>query len=119
MPFISSKDSLNNEFNAGNQRIAIPPTLLISALGHVPDVRQAVTMDLKEAGNILFLVGVTRNEMAGSHYNLVSGRREGQAPEVDLQLAPRIFAGLHRAIQRGLVRACHDLSDVRLAVARS
>src|SRR5262249_41737340 len=51
MPFISGKDSLNNEFHAGDRHIIIPPTLLISALGIVPDVRRCVTMDLKEAGN--------------------------------------------------------------------
>src|SRR5262249_5721110 len=59
MPFISGKDSLNNEFHAGGRDIVIPPTLLISALGAVPDVRRCVTMDLKEPGNALFLIGVT------------------------------------------------------------
>src|SRR5205085_4585144 len=48
MPFISGKDSLNNEFRAGDRTIVIPPTLLISAMGRVPDVRRCVTMDLKE-----------------------------------------------------------------------
>ena len=61
MPFISGKDSLNNEFHAADRNIVIPPTLLISALGRVPDIRQCVTMDLKEPGNLLFLLGVTRD----------------------------------------------------------
>src|SRR6059036_2931325 len=52
MPFISGKDSLNNEFRAGGAHITIPPKLLISALGRVPDVRRCVTMDLKEPGNL-------------------------------------------------------------------
>ena len=56
MPFISGKDSLKNEFHSREGRhIAIPPTLLISALGRVRDARQCVTMDLKEAGNYLYL----------------------------------------------------------------
>ena len=76
MPFISGKDSLNNEYHAGDRHIAIPPTLLISALGQVPDVRRCVTMDLKEPGNLLFLVGVTRDELGGSHYHLVQQRQE-------------------------------------------
>jgi phosphoribosylformylglycinamidine synthase len=117
MPFISGKDSLNNEFHSGARHITIPPTLLFSALGRVPDVRRCVTMDLKEAGNLLFLVGVTKDEMGGSHYNLVNGLEGGVPPEVDLELAPRIFHKLHEAIQRGLVRACHDLSEGGLAVA--
>ncbi len=117
MPFISGKDSLNNEFHAGDRHITIPPTLLISALGRVPDVRRCVTMDLKEPGNLLFLVGVTKNEMGGSHYHLVNGISDGMPPRVDLELAPRIFRKLHEAIQRGLIRSCHDLSEGGLAVA--
>src|SRR5207244_1864857 len=70
MPFISGKDSLNNEYHSGDRQIVIPPTLLISALGRVPDVRRCVTMDLKEPGNLLFLIGVTTNEMGGQHFNL-------------------------------------------------
>jgi phosphoribosylformylglycinamidine (FGAM) synthase-like enzyme/phosphoribosylformylglycinamidine (FGAM) synthase PurS component len=117
LPFISGKDSLNNEFHHGDWHLTIPPTLLISALGRVPDVRRCVTMDLKEPGNLLFLVGVTKDEMGGSHYNLVNGIAGGVPPQVDLGLAPRLFRQLHEAIQRGLVRACHDLSEGGLAAA--
>jgi phosphoribosylformylglycinamidine synthase len=117
MPFISGKDSLNNEYHSGGRNIIIPPTLLISALGIVPDVRRCVTMDLKEPGNALFLVGVTKNVMGGSHLHLVNALSGGAVPEVDTHVAPRIFQTLHRVIQRGLVRACHDLSEGGLAVA--
>jgi phosphoribosylformylglycinamidine synthase len=117
LPFISGKDSLKNEYHAGGRNIVIPPTLLISALGLVSDVRRCVTMDLKEAGNILYLLGATKDELGGSHYNLVHGLDGGAAPRVDLEAAPRSFRKLHEAITRGLVRACHDLSEGGLAVA--
>jgi phosphoribosylformylglycinamidine synthase subunit PurSL len=117
MPFISGKDSLNNEYHSAGRSIVIPPTLLISALGLVPDVRRCVTMDLKEPGNLLFLVGATKDEMGGSHYNLVRGLTGGRVPEVDRELAPRLFRRLHEAIRQGLVRSCHDLSEGGLAVA--
>jgi phosphoribosylformylglycinamidine synthase len=117
MPFISGKDSLNNEYHSGDRHIVIPPTLLISALGRVPDVLRCVTMDLKEPGNLLFLIGVTENEMGGSHFNLVNGLEGGVAPKVDLEMAPRIFRRLHEAIRQGLIRSCHDLSEGGLAVA--
>jgi phosphoribosylformylglycinamidine synthase len=117
MPFISGKDSLKNEYTSHGRLIVIPPTLLISALGRVPDVRRCVTMDLKEPGNHLFLVGATKNEMGGSHYNLVNGFAGGDVPRVDLELAPRIFRALHEAMRRGLIRACHDLSEGGLAAA--
>ncbi len=117
LPFISGKDSLKNEYHAGGRNIVIPPTLLISALGLVPDVRRCVTMDLKEPGNILYLLGATKDEMGGSHYHLVHGLDGGAVPRVDLDSAPRLFRKLHEAIARGLVRACHDLSEGGLAAA--
>ena len=144
-PFISGKDSLNNEFHtkpvasgqcsvASNadgapttthhspltthsSHITIPPTLLISALGRVDDVRRCVTMDLKEAGNVLILLGQTRDELGGSHYHLVLGRSGGTVPQVDVEMAPHIFSRLHQAMSRGLIRSCHDLSEGGLAVA--
>ena len=123
-PFISGKDSLNNEFHASSKtqaasgtHIVIPPTLLISALGRVNDVRRCVTMDLKEPGNVLFLLGQTRDELGGSHYHLVLGRQGGTVPTVDLELAPRIYRKVHQAMEKGLIRSCHDLSEGGLAVA--
>jgi phosphoribosylformylglycinamidine synthase len=117
MPFISGKDSLKNEFHTGKHHLVIPPTLLVSALGRLADVRRCVTMDLKEPGNLLFLIGITRDELGGSHYHLVTETEGGTVPQVDLELAPRIFRALHEAIGRGLVRSCHDLSEGGLAVA--
>jgi phosphoribosylformylglycinamidine synthase len=118
-PFISGKDSLNNEFRpkGAAQPISIPPSLLISALGQVDDVGRSVTMDLKEPGNRLYLVGLTRRELGGSHFALVEGRSGGAVPKVDPQLAKKTFAAMHQAISHGLVRACHDLSEGGLAVA--
>jgi phosphoribosylformylglycinamidine (FGAM) synthase-like enzyme len=120
-PFISGKDSLNNEFSYdidGERRtIQIPHTLLISALGQVADIRRCVTMDFKSAGNLIYQIGATKHELAGSHYGSVLGESSGQVPQVDVQTANRTFAAVHDAINRGLVRACHDLSEGGLAVA--
>jgi phosphoribosylformylglycinamidine synthase len=119
-PFISGKDSLNNEFSyvdstGAKHSIAIPPSLLISAMGQITDVAAAVTMDLKSAGNLLYQIGVTRGEMGGSHYGLCCGHEGGFVPEVDPVAARRTFAALHQAINARLVRACHDLSEGGLA----
>ena len=121
-PFISGKDSLHNEFSytdeEGNrQTISIPSTLLISAMGQVPDVKTCVTMDLKKAGNRLFQIGVTGNHFGGSHFALVNKLDGGFVPSVDAQRAKATFAAVHDAIQQGLIRSCHDLSEGGLAVA--
>jgi phosphoribosylformylglycinamidine synthase II len=117
-PFISGKDSLNNEYAAaGGKTIAIPPTLLISAIAIVDDIRQCVTMDLKSVGNHVYLVGLTRDELGGSHLYALKDEIGANVPKADLSLAPRIFAAVHKAITSGCVRACHDLSEGGLAVA--
>jgi len=116
-PFISGKDSLYNEYTHEGKSLAIPPTLLISAMGQVPDVRKCVTMDLKEAGNLLFLVGTTRDELGGSHWAMARGLEGGTVPKVRPEGGPPIFRAVHAAISQGLVRACHDLSEGGLAVA--
>ncbi len=121
-PFISGKDSLNNEFTwvdaSGNkQTIAIPPSLLISAIGQVDDVAQCVTMDLKEAGNPIYLIGATHRELGGSHLLQVLGLSGGSVPQVELEQAKATFEAVHAAIASGLIRACHDLSEGGLSVS--
>ena len=103
--------------DGSDESIAIPPSLLISALGQVDDVAHCVTMDLKEPGNLLFIVGQTKEELGGSHFALVGGCSGGEVPQVDAELAARTFAAVHQAIAAGTVRACHDLSEGGLAVA--
>jgi phosphoribosylformylglycinamidine synthase len=116
-PFVSGKDSLNNEFQSERGLITIPATMLVSAFGVTDDVRKCVTMDLKEPGNVLVLVGITRPEMGGSHFALVRGLAGGTVPRVRFDEAVAALDGVHRAISRGLVRACHDLSEGGAAVA--
>lgn len=115
-PFISGKDSLNNEYQREEgDSIAIAPTLLISAISVMADARMAISMDLKKPGNVLYCVGVTKNEMGGSHYYKVMGQESANVPTVDPVAAKKIFAVLTRAISAGLVRSCHDCSEGGIA----
>src|SRR5262249_6870439 len=116
-PFISGKDSLNNEFAHEGRHIVIPPTLLISALGQVPDVRRCVTMDLKEPGNVLLLLGQTKAELGGSHHHLVTGEAGEVVPRPDLESAPGLVRAVFQVVERGLVRSWRDRSEGGLAVA--
>jgi len=118
-PFISGKDSLNNEFvTEGGATIAIPPTLLISAISVIDDVARCVSSDAKEPGDYLFILGRTGGELGGSHYLLVEGAQSGSdVPPVDLAANRRVMAAMQKAIEAGTVRACHDLSEGGLGVA--
>ncbi len=82
----------------------------------VPDVRRTVTMDLKRAGNRLYVVGDTRDELGGSHYGLVKNSQGGTVPQ-PVTPAPDRLRALHRAIRAGLVQSCHDCSEGGLGVA--
>jgi phosphoribosylformylglycinamidine synthase len=116
-PFISGKDSLNNEYEVGGKTICIPHTLLVSALGVVDDVTKCVTMDFKRPGNLIYIVGETKDELGASQYYAIHGELGRNVPEVDAKAAKRAFQKLSSAIQKGLVRACHDISEGGLAVA--
>jgi phosphoribosylformylglycinamidine synthase subunit PurSL len=95
IPFISGKDSLHNQYTdkATGQVTRIPNTLLVSALGIVPDVARAMTMDLKAPGRVLAMIEPAENL---------------QSP-----LAQRlaVHQAVHRLIRDGVVSACHDVSD--------
>ena len=116
-PFISGKDSLNNEYADGDgKRHAIPGTLLISGLGIVPDVGLAVTMDFKAAGNALYMLGHTDGRLGASAWVRLHGEM-GDEPPLPQPESPARCVALHRAMLAGLVRSCHDCSEGGLAVA--
>jgi len=117
-PFISGKDSLNNEFQTEDgESIAIPPTLLISAISVMEDARKAISMDLKQPGNLLYIIGLTKNEMGGSHYLEIQKASDPVVPTVDAESALRIFTAVSEVTSIGLVRACHDCSEGGIGVA--
>lgn len=112
-PFISGKDSLYNESVLG----PVTPTLLISALGIIPDVRKAVSMDLKKEGSLIYILGETKRELGGSHYYKILGAKGGEVPRVDAAGANKNFAAITKAIDSRLIKSCHDLSEGGLAAA--
>jgi phosphoribosylformylglycinamidine synthase II len=111
-PFISGKDSLYNESPLG----PVTPTLLITALGVIPDVRLTTSMDVKAAGNLLYIVGQTLRELGGSEYYRLKGHMGKTVPKVRAAQAKRNFRAVTKAIDLGFVKACHDLSEGGLAV---
>ena len=123
-PFISGKDSLNNEYRSKGQRLPVIPTLLISAVSVIDDVNPTIDMSLKTPGNLIYQIGKTRNELAGSHYGEVIDPDSfsrlfpyTEVPQVEFKRAYTIMKTLGEAIRQGLVLACHDLSEGGLAVA--
>ena len=117
LPLISGKDSMKNDFYDGTTKISIPPTLLFSVIGSIPDARKAVTMDFKQPGDLICLLGVTKDELGGSEYLAMQGIIGNKVPKVDVVTALARYKALHQAIMAGLVASAHDLSDGGLATA--
>jgi phosphoribosylformylglycinamidine synthase len=136
-PLISGKDSVKNDFlglrpagqlgvaqaplgpDAGPDalKLSVPPTLLVSAIGVVPDARQAVSMDFKVAGDLVYVVGQARDERGATEWARLTGMKGGEVPTVALDVARRCYRAVHRAICEHLVTSCHDISDGGLAVS--
>jgi len=116
-PFISGKDSLYNEYQTGKESICIPPTLLISALAVMEDVSKAISMDCKQAGDLIYIVGTTYDELGGSHYYAVHGALGNKLPRVNPEKGKKLMDSLNAATEKGLVKACHDLSEGGIGAA--
>jgi phosphoribosylformylglycinamidine synthase len=134
-PLISGKDSMKNESTMGGVKISVPPTLLVSAIGQIDDVHDAVTLDLKDPGDVVFLVGTTRDETGGSEYFRYLGERDGReaptggcqpwvgnkVPRLDPAETGPLYQTLHGAIREGLVSsaAVPARGGLGLALVRS
>jgi len=112
-PFISGKDSLYNESPMG----PVTPTLLITGIGVIPNIQNTISVDLKTVGNLIYIVGDTFNELGGSEYYKLKGYLGASVPKVRGAKAKRTFKAVTSAIDRGLIKSCHDISEGGLAVA--
>jgi phosphoribosylformylglycinamidine synthase len=117
IPFISGKDSLHNEYVVDNIAYSIPAALLISAVGIVPDIRKSLTMDLKRAGNLVYIAGMTKNELGGSQYFKLKKISGGAVPTVNAAVSRKTMSAIAKAIETSLVDSCHDCSEGGLGVA--
>jgi phosphoribosylformylglycinamidine synthase len=117
VPLISGKDSMKNDYMVGDTKISIPPTVLFSVIGKIDDLRKAVTMDAKARGDLVYLLGWTRDELGGSEYYAMHGKVGCNVPKVDAASALRRYRSVNAAQEEGLLASCHDLSDGGLGVA--
>lgn len=116
-PIISGKDSMKNDYQMGGKKISVPPTLLVSAIGVIPQVENATTMEFKCAGDWIYVIGMTRNELGGSEYAGMRSLEGGYVPKVDFNTAAETYEKLFEAVQQGWIASCHDCSDGGLGVA--
>ncbi|KUF25349.1 phosphoribosylformylglycinamidine synthase subunit PurL [Bacillus sp. G1(2015b)] len=113
-PVIGGNVSLYNESNG----TAIYPTPVIGMVGLVEDTAHITTQSFQQAGDVIFVIGETKEEFAGSELQkMTEGRIYGKAPEIDLDVELTRQEALLAAIQNGLVQSAHDVSEGGLGVA--
>jgi len=114
LPVVSGNVSLYNETSERN----IPPTPVIGMVGLLDDLSKRCPAGLQEDGDLVFLLGETREELAGSEYlRLLGAPAEGRPPMVNLEMERRLQAAMLDSITRGVLRCAHDVSDGGLLIA--
>jgi phosphoribosylformylglycinamidine synthase len=121
-PFISGKDSMFNDFSgfdADNNpvKVSVPPTLLISSIGVHPDVAKAVSMDAKVAGDLVYVIGKTAEELGGSEYFAYLGSVGNTVPELDAMKVKECYRNLTDAISHELVASAYPVTLGGLGIA--
>jgi len=117
IPMTSGKDSMKNDFKKGDVKISVPPTILYSMAAGIPDIRKTVSSDFKHAGDIVYRIGRTYNELGGSEFYALFGELGANVPRVRKEDARRIYLKMMSATERGLLASAHDISDGGLAAA--
>lgn len=127
-PYISGKDSMFNDFKGfdakgASVKISAPPTLLISAISVMDDHTKAVTLDLKAAGDVLYVLGETKNELAGSEYLTMQTKQahvlhDGEkVPQVDTDTNKKMYEVFALALDQELIQSGIAITRGGLAVA--
>jgi phosphoribosylformylglycinamidine synthase len=123
-PFISGKDSMFNDFNGFDKnnksiKISIPPTLLISSFGVIDDITKVVSLDAKNAGDIVYILGETFEELGGSEYFAMNNAIGNSVPKVNAEKNKKLYKALYNAIQKDLVASSISITKGGLGVALS
>jgi phosphoribosylformylglycinamidine synthase len=114
LPVVSGNVSLYNETSERN----ILPTPVVGMVGLLDDLARRCPAGFQEEGDLVFLLGETREELAASQYwSLLGAKPEGRPPMVSLEMERRLQAALLDSIGRGVLRSAHDVSDGGLLVA--
>lgn len=117
IPMTSGKDSMKNDFGHGADKISIPPTVLYSMAANIYDVRDTITSEWKKPKHLIYLVGITFNELGASEFYRLFGELGANVPVVRKDMALKIYNKLNACHDKKIIKSTHDLSDGGLAVA--
>ena len=105
VPCISGKDSMKNDSTRGGKKISIPPSILFSAISKMDDISKAVTLDFKKAGDLVYVIGDTKNECGGSEYFAMLNATGNNVPKLDAAKAIEIYTNVSNATEAELIHS--------------
>lgn len=117
IPLTSGKDSMKNDYKGDGVKISVPPTILYSMTAKIPDINRIVTSEFKQAGDYIYQVGRTYNELGASEFYNLYGHLGANVPQVRKEQAKALYKKFIQCTQQGLIASSHDLSDGGFAVA--
>lgn len=121
MPFVSGKDSLSSTYRYPDGKLLkIPPVLLVSVFGKIPDVTKTTSSDFKNIGSTIVLVGTPDTEhLGGTTYFSVTNSTSKDIPQIDTKTLVQVFSSITKGVTQGNILSCHDISEGGIAAALS
>jgi phosphoribosylformylglycinamidine synthase len=121
-PYISGKDSMFNDFKGydgeGNPiKISVPPTLLISSIGLIEDVLKTISIDLKFPGDLVYILGETKDELGGSEYFSMNKSVGNNVPKVNGLKNKKMYSDYYKASQSQLIASAISITRGGLGIA--
>ena len=117
VPCVSGKDSMKNDSTRGGKKISIPPSVLFSVISKMDDIRLAVTLDAKLAGDDVYVLGLTKDELGGSEYYAMLGYTGNNVPKLDVPAALAMYEKVAEITGKKLAHSLHTPGFGGLAVA--
>jgi len=121
-PLISGKDSMSIDYTGKDEdgniiKISGVPTLLVTAISKIKDIKKALTPEFKNIGDMIYIIGLTCDELGGSEFYREYGFIRKNVPKVDFETSKKIYKAMNKAINEGLIESCHDCSDGGIGIA--
>jgi len=116
VPIISGKDSMKNDYYVEKEKYSIPPTLLITIVGKMDTIKNAISSDFKHPGDGVYVLGITRDELGGSEYYKLFKGIGDKNPKVKIEETIPLYKAFSEATEEQMFASAHDVSDGGIAI---
>jgi len=121
-PFISGKDSMFNDFKGYDEKsnpikISVPPTLLISSIGLIEDVLKTISIDIKFPGDLVYILGESKDELGGSEYFAMHQSIGNNVPQTNASTNKKTYQAFYQVAKKNLISSAISITRGGLGIA--